>query len=142
MGDIRVNALTIFIRRMTDSGLVSAGSDAKAFANTLAPSETKNEKNIQTANANRAKAAGPHTVEAYRGDVAMIMATVFEVMYDLDPALTADLRARPLDVAGVATYGESRVGFTGSMDVAGLRATVETVKHMITKMEAKQDEEP
>ena len=89
-----------------------------------------------------AKAAGPHTVEAYRGDVAMIMATVFEVMYDFDPALTADLRARPLDVAGVATYGESRVGFTGSMDVAGLRATVETVKHMITKMEAKQDEEP
>jgi hypothetical protein len=57
MGDIRVNALTIFIRRMTDSGLVSAGSDAKAFANTLAPSETKNEKNIQTANAARAEVA-------------------------------------------------------------------------------------
>ena len=57
MGDVRINALTIFARRMADSRLVSAGSDASAFANTLAPSETKNEKNIQTARAARAEVA-------------------------------------------------------------------------------------
>jgi hypothetical protein len=57
MGDVRINALTIFACRMADSILVSAALDAKAFANTLAPSDTKNEKNIQTAKAARAEVA-------------------------------------------------------------------------------------
>ena len=57
MGDVRINALTIFARLMADSMLVSAGSAAKASASMLAPSETKNEKNIQTANAAKAEVA-------------------------------------------------------------------------------------
>ena len=70
------------------------------------------------------------------------MATVFEVAYGLDPEMPADLRSRPLDVAGVATYADARVGFSGSMDVAGLRAAVEAVKRMIAKAEGEHGEHP
>jgi hypothetical protein len=89
-----------------------------------------------------AKAGGRHTVEAIRGDVAQIMATVFEVMHGMDPALTEELRSRSLEVTGVATVDGPRVGFQGSLDVAGLRSAVATLKHMIAQAEEKHGRKP
>jgi len=84
-----------------------------------------------------AKAGGEHTIEVFRGDVAQILAMVFEVMHDADPELTAELRSRPLAVTGVATLDGPRVGFGGTVDVAGLRSTVATVKHLLAQLEQK-----
>ena len=84
-----------------------------------------------------AKAGGEHTIEVFRGDVAQILAMVFEVMHDADPELTAELRSRPMAVTGVATLDGPRVGFGGTVDVAGLRSTVATVKHLLAQLEQK-----
>lgn len=57
MGDVSENAFTILARVMTLSGSDSVVSDESALASILAPSETKNEKNIHMANAAKADVA-------------------------------------------------------------------------------------